>query len=134
MLLERSLEIQLLENAAGLAERLSYLTAELFVEALPQIEAAGPGPEAERLTRLGVTPQSDEGITLARLLTKDDYRLDWSERALAIHRKAMGLFPGAHCSWRGKRLKVLATEPLVARLADQLSPEAAALSLSLIHI
>ena len=128
VLLERSLEIQLLENAAGLAERLSHLTAELFVEALPTIEAAGPGPEAERLSRLGVTPQSDDGITLARLLTKDDYRLDWSERALAIHRKVMGLFPGAHCSWRGKRLKVLATEPLVARLADQLSPEAAALS------
>ena len=75
-----------------------------------------------------MTPQSDDGITLARLLTKDDYRLDWSERALAIHRKVMGLFPGAYCSWRGKRLKVLATEPLVARLADQLSPEAAALS------
>ena len=128
VLLERSLEIQLLENAAGLAERLSHLTAELFVEALPTIEAVGPGPEAERLSRLGVTPQSDDGITLARLLTKDDYRLDWNERALAIHRKVMGLFPGAHCSWRGKRLKVLATEPLVARLADQLSPEAAALS------
>ena len=95
VLLERSLEIQLLENAAGLAERLSHLTAELFVEALPTIEAAGPGPEAERLSRLGVTPQSDDGITLARLLTKDDYRLDWSERALAIHRKVMGLFPGA---------------------------------------
>ena len=128
VLLERSLEIQLLENAAGLAERLSHLTAELFVEALPTIEAVGPGPEAERLSRLGVTPQSDDGITLARLLTKDDYRLDWNERALAIHRKVMGLFPGAHCSWRGKRLKVLATEPLVARLADQLNPEAAALS------
>jgi methionyl-tRNA formyltransferase len=75
-----------------------------------------------------VQPQPDEGITLARLLTKDDYRINWNERALAIHRKVMGLFPGAHCSWRGKRLKLLATEPLVARLTDQLSPEAAALS------
>ena len=128
VLLQHSLDIQLLDNAAVLAERLSHLTADLFVEALPMIEAAGVGPETERLSRLGVMPQSDEGIALARLLTKDDYRLDWSERALAIHRKVMGLFPGAHCSWRGKRLKVLATEPLVARLADQLSPEAAALS------
>ncbi len=128
VLLERALDVQLLENAAGLAERLSHLTAELFVEALPRIEAAGPGPEAERLSRLAVTPQSDEGVSLARLLSKDDYRIDWSGRALAIHRKVMGLFPGAHCSWRGKRLKLLATEPLVARLADQLSPQAAALS------
>ena len=128
VLLERSTTIQLLDNAAALAERLSCLTAELFVEALPKIEAAGPGLEAERLSRLAVQPQPDEGITLARLLTKDDYRINWNERALAIHRKVMGLFPGAHCSWRGKRLKLLATEPLVARLADQLSPEAAALS------
>jgi methionyl-tRNA formyltransferase len=36
----------------------------------------------------------------------------------------MGLFPAAHTSWRGKRLKLLSTEPLVARLAEQLSPEA----------
>jgi methionyl-tRNA formyltransferase len=36
----------------------------------------------------------------------------------------MGLFPAAHTSWRGKRLKLLNTEPLVARLAEQLSPEA----------
>ena len=128
VLLERSTTIQLLDNAAALAERLSLLTAELFVEALPKIEAAGPGLEAERLSQLAVQPQPDEGITLARLLTKDDYRINWNERALAIHRKVMGLFPGAHCSWRGKRLKLLATEPLVARLADQLSPEAAALS------
>ena len=128
VLLERSTTIQLLDNAAALAERLSYLTAELFVEALPKIEAAGPGLEAERLSQLAVQPQPDEGITLARLLTKDDYRINWNERALAIHRKVMGLFPGAHCSWRGKRLKLLATEPLVARLTDQLSPEAAALS------
>ena len=128
VLLERSTTIQLLDNAAALAERLSYLTAELFVEALPKIEAAGPGLEAERLSQLAVQPQPDEGITLARLLTKDDYRINWNERALAIHRKVMGLFPGAHCSWRGKCLKLLATEPLVARLADQLSPEAAALS------
>ena len=128
VLLERSTTIQLLDNAAALAERLSYLTAELFVEALPKIEAAGPGLEAERLSRLAVQPQPDAGITLARLLTKDDYRINWNERALAIHRKVMGLFPGAHCSWRGKRLKLLATEPLVARLTDQLSPEAAALS------
>ena len=103
VLLQRSLDIQLLDNAAVLAERLSHLTADLFVEALPMIEAAGGGPETERLSRLGVMPQSDEGIALARLLTKDDYRLDWSERALAIHRKVMGLFPGAHCSWFSSR-------------------------------
>jgi methionyl-tRNA formyltransferase len=36
----------------------------------------------------------------------------------------MGLYPGAHSPWAGKRLKLLATEPLVQRLRDQLSPDA----------
>ena len=128
VLLERSLPIGLLENAAQLAERLSSLTAELLVEALPRIAAAGPGPEAERLQRLDVRHQGEEGLTLARLLTKEDYRIRWDERALAIHRRVMGLHPGAYCLWGEKRLKLLETEPLVQRLADQLSPEAAELS------
>ena len=128
VLLERSLPIGLLENAGQLAERLSSLTAELLVDALPRIAAAGPGPEAERLQRLGVRHQGEEGLTLARLLTKEDYRIRWDERALAIHRRVMGLHPGAYCLWGEKRLKLLETEPLVQRLADQLSPEAAELS------
>ena len=128
VLLERSLPIGLLENAGHLAERLSSLTAELLVEALPRIAAAGPGPEAERLQRLGVRHQGEEGLTLARLLTKEDYCIRWDERALAIHRRVMGLHPGAYCLWGEKRLKLLETEPLVQRLADQLSPEAAELS------
>jgi methionyl-tRNA formyltransferase len=62
------------------------------------------------------------------MLTKDDFALDWSQGALAIHRRVMGLYPGSHTHWQGQRLKVLATEPLVKRLADQLSPEAATLA------
>ena len=128
VLLERSLAMGLLENAGQLAERLRGLTAELLVEALPLIEAAGPGPQQERWTRLGLEPQPSEGVTLARLLTKDDFLVDWQQPALVIHRRVMGLYPGAHCQWQGKRLKLLATEPLVQRLAAQLSGEAAALS------
>jgi methionyl-tRNA formyltransferase len=128
VLLERSLPIGLLENANQLAQRLAKLTGELLVEALPLIEAAGPGPEAERLQRLGVRVQSEEGMTYARMLTKEDYQIDWGQSALTIHRKVMGLYPGATSSWKGKRLKLLATEPLVQRLAAELSPEAAELA------
>lgn len=128
VLLEGRLAIGLRENAIQLGERLSLLTAELFAEALPLIEAAGPGPAAQRLQRLGVRPQGEEGLTHARLLTKDDRRLDWGASALALHRRVMGLYPAMATQWRGKGLKLLATEPLVRRLADQLSPEAADLS------
>ena len=128
VLLERAIPIGLRENAHQLAERLAALTGELLVEALPLIEAAGPGPEAERLQRLGVRVQSEEGMTYARMLTKEDARIDWNQSALSIHRKVMGLYPGATSSWQGKRLKLLATEPLVKRLGAELSPEAAELA------
>ncbi|MEO1002982.1 MAG: methionyl-tRNA formyltransferase [Cyanobacteria bacterium J06638_7] len=127
LLLERAIPVGLLENASQLAQRLAALTAELLVEALPRIEAAGPGEEADRLARLGVRQQGELGLSHARLLTKDDFRIDWQQPALSIHRRVMGLHPGAHTDWGGQRLRLLATEPLVSRLADQLSPEAAAL-------
>ena len=123
VLLERSLPIHLHDNATTLGARLSALTAELLVEALPCIEAAGPGPEAERWRRLGVRPQGEEGITHARLLQRDDQRIEWGASALAVHRRIQGLHPHAHAQWRGRRLKLLASEPLVRRLADALSSE-----------
>ncbi len=127
VLLERAIPIGLLENAQQLGERLAGLTAELLVAALPRIQAAGPGAEVDRLERLQVRPQGEEGLNYARLLSKGDYAIDWHQPALSIHRRVMGLYPGAHTSWRGERLKLLSTEPLVQRLADQLTPEGAAL-------
>ena len=128
VLLERALPIGLLENAQQLGARLAQLTADLLVEAMPLLAAAGPGPEAERLQHLGVRRQGETGLTYARMLTKNDAVIDWQQSALAIHRRVMGLYPSALSSWNGKRLKLLATEPLVTRLAEQLSPEAAALA------
>ena len=124
VLLERSLPIGLLDNAHHLAEGLAALTGSLLVEALPVIEQAGPGSQVERWARLGLQIQSEEGMTYARQLVKNDFLLDWSQSGLSVHRKVMGLYPGAHSAWAGKRLKLLATEPLVQRLREQLSPEA----------
>ncbi len=127
VLLERRLPIPLLQNAGQLGERLARLTADLLVEALPRIQAAGTGPEAERLDRLGVRLQDDDA-THARQLTKEDTLVRWDATALASHRRVMGLFPQASCPWGAERLKLLATEPLVSRLADQLTPVGAALA------
>ena len=125
VLLQRSLEIGLLENAAQLGQRLAALTGTLLVEALPAIEAAGPGTERQRLERLKLVAQSQEGVTHARLLKPEDRLIDWRQSALTIHRQVMGLYPGAWTHWRQRRLQLLVSEPLVRRLADQLSPEAA---------
>ena len=123
VLLERKLTIGLQDNAHVLGERLSRMTADLVVEALPVIEAAGAGSTNERWQRLGLQPQGQESC-YARMLNKEDFQIDWSDSALAVHRKVMGLYPGAQTSWNGKRLKLIETEPLIERLRDQLSPGA----------
>ena len=128
VLLEQAIPIGLRNNAQQLTDRLASLTGALLVQAMPLIEAAGPGPEAERLARLGVRAQSEQGITYARMLHKDDYQIDWSKSALAIHCQVMGLYPGAYSFWQGRRLKVLDSEPLVPRLLSELSPAAAELA------
>ena len=127
VLLERRLPIALLDNAQQLSKRLAEMTGELFIEALPLIEKAGPGPDKQRLQRLQVRPQAESGISYARLLRKEDFAIDWNQSALSIHRRVMGLYPGAHTHWNGQRLKLLATEPLVERLRSKISPEASSL-------
>jgi methionyl-tRNA formyltransferase len=127
VLLERALAIGLRDNAEGVSQALAQLTASLMLEALGVIAAGGPGPEPERLARLGVHQQSEQGMTYARLLQRHDFEIHWQRSALEIHRQVMGLYPGAVAHWRGQRLKLLETEPLCLELADQLSPQAQAL-------
>ncbi|MEC8214052.1 MAG: methionyl-tRNA formyltransferase [Cyanobacteriota bacterium] len=129
VLIEQPLPIGLLDNAEQLAQKLSQLTAELMVAAMTRIEAAGPGTETDRLTRLGVTAQDakDGTVSYARMLNKEDFMIDWKRSALSLHRQVMALYPNAYTCWQGKRLKLLSTEPLIERLRDQLSAEAQAL-------
>ena len=125
VLIERNLPIGLLDNGHTLAERMSVLTAELMVEAMPLIESAGQGSETERRARLKVMNQSDRSgdASYARMLTKQDHQIDWSASALNIHRKVMALYPNAVTLWNDKRLKLLHCEPLIDRLREELPAE-----------
>lgn len=124
VLLERRIPINLLDNARTIGERLSDLTSTLMLEALPTIAAVGPGSVSERLTQLKVRHQNSKSC-YARMLKKQDFDLNWSDSALASHRRVMALYPGAVTLWREKRLKVTVTEPLIERLKSQLTSEAA---------
>jgi methionyl-tRNA formyltransferase len=125
VLIERNLPIGLLDNGHTLAERMSALTADLMVEAMPLIESAGHGSEPERRARLKVSDQADRPgeTSYARMLTKQDHQIDWSASALTIHRKVMALYPNAVTIWNNKRLKLLHCEPLIERLKEELPAE-----------
>jgi len=100
ILRKAELPIDPLETAAELSARLAPLGAALCVETL-----AHP---------LSPVPQDNAKATLARILTKDDARIDWSRPAAQIHNRLRGFtpWPGAVCSFRGAPLKIHAALPL----------------------
>lgn len=117
MLLKESLTIGLLENAIELAQRMATLSAELLVETLLQLNAG----------QLQPTPQNDSEATYAPLIKPEDYQLDWSKSAIALHNQIRGFFPNCVTSFRDQALKVSATLPLDEAYRSKLLPELQAL-------
>jgi methionyl-tRNA formyltransferase len=76
-------------TAQDLHDALAPLGADLMVRAMGALERG----------RLGLTPQSDVGVTYAAKIDKAEAKIDWSKPARAVLRHIHGLspFPGAWC-------------------------------------
>ena len=74
-------------TAADLHDELARRGAELMVRAMAGLEQGA----------LTLTPQSDDGVTYAAKIDKDEARIDWTRPARAVLRHCHGLspFPGA---------------------------------------
>ncbi|MGB7416394.1 MAG: methionyl-tRNA formyltransferase [Thermosynechococcaceae cyanobacterium] len=101
MLLKEEVAIDPLENAHDLAERLSHLSGNLLRQTLMKLDEQSIKPIA----------QDDTQATYARLIKKEDYALDWSKPAAALHNQIRGFFPSCIAHFRGQTLKILATIP-----------------------
>src|ERR1700744_4265693 len=95
------------KTSGDLAAELSRLGADLMVRALGALERGGVTP----------VPQSEDGVTYAKKITKDEARIDWSKSAGEIDCLIRGLAPspGAFTEVKGERLKVLAAIPVKDR-------------------
>ena len=113
MLLKEIIDINLLENAYELADRLSTISASLLLETLPRLANGELQPEI----------QDNESATYAPLIKKEDYVLDWSKSTVALHNQIRGLYPGCSTTFRNASLKVIATIPLINETRSQLLPE-----------
>ncbi|WP_409361374.1 methionyl-tRNA formyltransferase [Bartonella heixiaziensis] len=88
-----------------LSNKLSQIGAELMVETLSVLENG----------QLKLTPQSEEGITYASKIKKEETRIDWTKPAEFIqkHIRALSPSPGCWCnmniSGREERVKILAS-------------------------
>jgi methionyl-tRNA formyltransferase len=109
MLKKTTLEIELLDNAHDLSTKLSTMSAELILETLPPLAAGSLTPE----------PQDNDRATYAPLIKKEDYVLDWSQSAIALHNKVRGFYPSCTTQFRNTTLKVIATIPLIPGIPDE---------------
>ncbi|MBU6230180.1 MAG: methionyl-tRNA formyltransferase [Cyanobacteria bacterium REEB459] len=117
MLLKSSFPIGLLDNFVDVAEALAHQCADLLVATLAGLEAQTLVPE----------PQDGALASYAPLIQKEEYGLDWSRPAIALHNQIRGLYPHCVTSLRGQPLKIMATAPLLQPYWQALPPELAAL-------
>jgi methionyl-tRNA formyltransferase len=91
------------DTAGTLLERLSHSGSVLLAQTLSAIDSGAASPQ----------PQQGE-VSLAPKLTLEDGRIDWSEPALAVGRRARGVTPepGAWTILDGQRVKL---EPVLLR-------------------
>lgn len=113
MLLKAHTPIQLLDNAHLLAETLADLGADLLMETLLKLGRQEIQP----------IPQDSSQATYAPLIKKQDYCLDWSKPAIALHNQVRGFFPNCVATFRGNALKITTTVPLGDAYWTQLPPE-----------
>jgi methionyl-tRNA formyltransferase len=99
--LQRGFELRPDETAGSLHDRLAPLGAELLLEALDGL-AAGT---------LEATPQPEEGVTMAPMLSKEDGLIDFSGAAVEVDRRIRGLdpWPCGYVLHRGDRVRLFAS-------------------------
>jgi len=100
ILLEEKIKIDNNDNLNTLTEKLSILSAKLFLNATSLLEE-NINSKLIKQNTLG------REVTYARMIEKTDYKVDWGEDAIQISRKINALYPRASTTFRGKNLKII---------------------------
>ena len=101
-------EINDTDNLELLSERLSTISSKLLIKSINRIKETKGLANTERLTYLKAVEQSSIGgmATYARQINKEDYLIDWNQKARKIIKKIHGLYPNAYTFYNGKRIKI----------------------------
>ena len=104
VLLEDKIKIEEDDNLITLSEKLSNLSATLFMAAISKLEI-----NKDQNINSFLTKQISLGreIKYARMIKKEDYKIDWGNNPIEISRKIKGLYPRANTTFRGKNLKII---------------------------
>ena len=104
LLLEEKIKIDNDDNLNTLSEKLSILSAKLFINATSSLEeniTKKINPQLKKQNTLG------REITYARMIEKSDFKVDWGNEAIIISQKIKALYPRANTTFRNKNLKIL---------------------------
>ena len=90
------------ETSAELFDRLSSIGAELLIETLDKIEAG----------TATLTKQDESKQTYAKMISKDEAKIDWAKTSLEIHNLVRGMnsWPMAYTLLGGEMIKIIRTE------------------------
>jgi methionyl-tRNA formyltransferase len=106
MLLKAVTPIAPFDNAQDLAKTLAVVTADLIVDTLLGLDQGS----------IQSIPQDHEQATYAPLISKENYGLDWTRGAIALHNQVRGFYPNCITTFRDQLLKVTATAPITLPL------------------
>ncbi len=97
------------DNLEILTNRLSIISSRLLVKSLEKIKNTRGLEVLERLKKLKAIDQSNLKGTpsYARQIKKEDYLIDWKQKAKKIIKKIQGLYPKVYTIHNGKRIRIL---------------------------
>ena len=103
LLLEEKVQIKESDNLHTLSKKLSILSSDLIYKSLETID------KEPKTLKSKLSPQilKEIEIKYARMIKKEDYKLDFNDSAENIMRKVKGLFPRSFIIHKGKILKIL---------------------------
>jgi len=104
LLLEEKIKIDNDDNFKTLSEKLSILSAKLFLNATSLLEENINKNTNSLLTKQNILGRE---ITYARMIEKSDFKVDWGIDANKISQKIKALYPRANTIFRGKNLKII---------------------------
>ena len=97
------------DNLEILTNRLSNISSKLLIKFLKRIYQLTRSTKSSCLEQLKAIDQSNlSGYpSYARQIQKEDYLIDWNQKARKIIKTIQGLYPNAYTVYNGKRIKVL---------------------------
>jgi len=104
LLLEERIRIDDNDNLNTLTQKLSTLSAKLFLNASSLLEKNIGNNTNSQLTKQNTLGRE---VTYARMIEKSDYKVDWGDEAIEISQKIKALYPRAYTIFRGKNLKII---------------------------